>query len=254
MAEETVAVEAAPEVSGGFEFELPGGLKTNAGILKRVVMVEMTGEDEENIAHPSVATNGGRIITTLLARTVKLLGDKPPTQDMIRNLLIGDRDFLMVKLRQITIGNDYTVKVSCPKCAEKVEVKINLDDLEVKKLESETYEFPFELHKGYLEGSTIHKKGAMKLPTGVEQEFLAASQNKGAATTALLTRCCVKLGTLKAITPNIIRGLSFNDRNTMGRLLTEKMPGLVLEASHSCPACQNQWTEPLQVADFFVMK
>jgi hypothetical protein len=256
MATDELQVEAAQEEQElGFEFQLPGGLLGASGLSKEVTMREMTGQDEENIAHPSISQNGGKIITALLKGTVLTIGGKPVDEETVRNLLIGDRDFLMVKLRQITIGDDYTTKVTCPRCQEKFDVKLNLDDLEIKELTKPTYEFPFKLPRGYRDGEgKVHKDGLMKLPTGVEQEFLASAQNKGTATTALLTRCCTKLGSLKAIPQSVIRNLSFQDRNAMSKVIMENMPGPVLEGAHTCVRCTNSWTEPLQVADFFVLR
>ena len=162
----------------------------------------------------------------------------------------------MLKLRQVTLGDFYEKAIACPACQHKYEVRINLNDIEVKKGGDER-KFPFTLPKGYKDDQgVLHTEGIMRLPTGVEQEYLSSDKgrNGGAATTSLLTACCVQLGTIKAVNSNIIRSLSLRDRQVMGKVLTDNMPGPVLEAVNICPNCQHEWKDALVVSDFFVQR
>ena len=106
-----VAAPAVPAVQGR-EFSMPGGYRDRAGMVhKTVVIQEMTGVDEENISNPNIAKNGGKIITALLANCVKMIGKYKVTPEMIQSLVTGDRDFLMVQLRIVTIGKDFEQKI-----------------------------------------------------------------------------------------------------------------------------------------------
>lgn len=250
-----VPVEAAPvEEQVGYTFTLPGGLRMNGQVLREVVMDEMTGVDEERIANPGLAGNGGKIMTALLTGVVKSIGGKPVTSEMIRNLFIGDRDFLMLKLRIITSGNEYPTQADCPKCNAKLNLVVNLDDLEIKKLDDgKGSAIPFTLTKGYRDTKgAVHKEGTLKLPTGIEQEFLSSegSKNMAVATTHLITSCCTRLGDLDMITNEVIRKLTTKDREMIAMTLRDNMPGPVMEFDISC-TCGNKWTSPIAVADFF---
>jgi len=253
----TNAKDVAAEM--GYECRLPGGARIGGMVHRDIVITEMTGEDEENISRPEVAGNGGKAITVLLANCVKKLGTIPVTQDLIQNLLIGDRDFLMIKLRILSIGDDYTIDVVCPSCKSKFGIAINMNDLVVKEMpDNAPTKYPFTLKKGYKDSDGhIHTKGSMGLPTGVEQEYLStesAARNPGVAATQLLTRCCVELGTLRVINTDVVRKLSSTDRNIMADILTKNMPGPDLSASVDCPSCKNEWIHALQASSFFARK
>lgn len=236
---------------------LPGGFIDASGELHREVEInEITGRDEEAISNPNIANNSGKIITTLLAGTVTKIGSVKVTEDVIRHLVTGDRDYLMIKLRQVSIGDEYIKGVKCPSCGAKYEVRINLNDIEMKEGNKET-EFKFTLPKGYTDDKGVtHKEGFMRLPRGIEQEFLSSDKahNGGMATTSLLTACCAKFGTLKGVTSNIIRGLTMKERQMMANVMTDNMPGPVLESANICPSCSHEWKDPLVVADFFNTK
>ena len=245
-------VEAPKSI--GYDFTMPGGyLDKDGNLLKDVTMVEMTGQDEENISHPIVRKNGGKVITTLLANCVKTIGQHKVTEAMIKKLLIGDRDFLMLKLRQISLGDDIEIPVQC-KCSAQFEVKLDLNDFEIVGSSHPHDPIPFKLGRGYTDQNGVnHDDGEMKLPTGHEQEYLSsdAARNPGVASTALLTRCCLRLGKMKSFSQTVFRELNFKDRQTLGKLLGDGMPGPKLEATFNCPDCGKEWIGPLAVADFF---
>jgi hypothetical protein len=249
-----ITTETIKETIAAAPMLLPGGyIDDNGQCHKEIEINEITGRDEEAIANPNLQGNGGKIITALLSGTVTKIGSVKPTEDIIRRLLIGDRDFLMIKLRQVSLGSNYIKGTKCPACGSKYEVKINLNDIEMKECGNER-KFPFTLSKGYTDDKGVtHKEGFMRLPTGVEQEYLSSdkARNGGTATTSLLTACCVSLGTVKGVTSNIIRSLSLRDRQIMGKVLNDNMPGPILESDNTCPSCHHEWKEALLVSDFF---
>jgi hypothetical protein len=248
-------VDAPKAETVGYTFQLPGGLRVEGQVVRDVVVDEMTGIDEENIANPALSGNGGKIMTTLLAGVVKSIGGKTATQEMVRNLLIGDRDFLMLKLRVITSGKDYQTQVECPKCASKFTIEVDLDEIEIRKLaDDKDVVVPFKLLKGYRDPKgVLHKEGLLKLPTGVEQEYLSSevARNMAVATTHLLTKCCQRLGDLEFITNDVMRVLSTKDREIMAVALRNSMPGPIMETNVACPTCGNKWVSPIAVTDFF---
>lgn len=48
------------------------------------------------------------------------------------DMCTGDYQFLLFKLRTVTYGPDVTLKDTCPYCGDSSELKINIDDLEIK--------------------------------------------------------------------------------------------------------------------------
>ena len=239
---------AEPVAETGNDYVLPGGSHAS--------LTEMTGVDEENIAKPSVAKNLSRVMTILLQNRVSSLDGKKPSEEAIRNLLTGDRDFLMLRLRQISLGNEYERDVTCGSCKKKFEVRVDLNKIEIKRMEKPQDKFTVNLPRGYkdVEG-VLHKEVTLRLPTGVEQEYLSsdeAGDNRGSITTALLTRCCVQFGSLKSVSVNVIRNLTSADRKAMANVLVDNMPGPKLSLSLACSKCENEWEQPISVFDLFI--
>ena len=50
------------------------------------------------------------------------------------NLLIGDKNALLIAARITGLGSDYGVKITCPVCTEQTDCSIDLNDLQIKDL------------------------------------------------------------------------------------------------------------------------
>jgi hypothetical protein len=61
---------------------------------------ELTGADEEAIAK---ITDYGRSLLAILERGTVKIGDKPATKEVLDKLLAGDRDYLLMKIRIVTL-------------------------------------------------------------------------------------------------------------------------------------------------------
>src|SRR5688500_16379214 len=108
---------------GSRRFMLPGGYAdADCELFREVEVAPLTGRDEELIAQQPGAR--GALLTALLARCVLRLGPVGPvSEDLMRRLLVGDRQFLLLKLRQLTFGDDVQATVHCPweTCRQKID-------------------------------------------------------------------------------------------------------------------------------------
>ncbi len=106
------------------ETKLPGGLVLDdRHRLESAELRPLTGRDEEWIAaHPTApsAIAVTRILTSCLVR----IGEAKPTEKLVRRLLVGDRDFLVLQLRRLTLGDEFHVVFSCTACGNKMDVAI----------------------------------------------------------------------------------------------------------------------------------
>ena len=57
------------------------------------------------------------------------------------DMCLADYQFLMLKLREVTFGNDYNMTVICPYCSARTDVDMDLDDLEIKEFTDESLEY-----------------------------------------------------------------------------------------------------------------
>jgi len=121
-----------------YTFELPSGIE--------IELKEMTGVEEELLTNQRLIRNGEAINQVLKNCTVRLgENDNPGVSDML-DLLSGDRLFTLVKLRQISLGDEVELELGCPNtgCRMNNFVTVNLDDSKVTPYTDER-EFSFTL-------------------------------------------------------------------------------------------------------------
>jgi len=121
-----------------YTFTLPSGIEAE--------LREMTGAEETLFTNRRLMKDG-EAINQVLRNCLVRLGDKTEiaAKDVL-DLLSGDRLFLLVRLRQVSFGDEVALSLTCPAkdCGELTEVNIVLDDLEVTHYGPER-EFIFEL-------------------------------------------------------------------------------------------------------------
>ncbi|MDI6792450.1 MAG: hypothetical protein QME81_06230 [bacterium] len=85
--------------------------------------------------NPQFRNNPAKMLTALLARVIVKLGaldrsriDTSVTADMFKS----DRDFLVVKLKEIDSGPDMEIDVECSECGRKFKAMLDMADFFVK--------------------------------------------------------------------------------------------------------------------------
>lgn len=119
-----------------YTYELPKGYVDRNGTLHReVTLREITGADQEAMLSPQLKNNPARMLTALLARVIVKMGtldkskiDTSVTADMFKS----DRDFLIMKLKEIDSGPDMEIDVECPECGKKFKAMLDMADFFVK--------------------------------------------------------------------------------------------------------------------------
>ena len=93
---------------------LPGGYWDASGTLHRDYQLEMLSGREEEL----LTTNGAQTasqVTTVLARCLRRLGTiSPVPEDLTSRLLVGDRQYLLLHLRQAAFGDRVRAELVCP--------------------------------------------------------------------------------------------------------------------------------------------
>lgn len=239
---------------GENEFLLPVGYTDSEGNLHQTVtLTPMTGETEEAISDPKVRDNGGKIITTLLDSVVEKVGNLPRVnKDIIRDLTVVDRDFLLLKNRMVSLGDEVNYMDACPHCKAKNEITMDISHIEAKYLSKEqAKEFTFDLPNGYRDGNgVIHKEITITLPTGRVQERVAqmVRSNPAQATTSMLQLITVKLGTMDFLNPDVFKKMTKRDRDFISKKMAEIEVGVKFDHEVMCSECGSEFDTsiPLQ--------
>lgn len=126
--ERTMSRETDPDLITSYEIvKLPSkGLFYSNG-LSEVAVEYMTSKDEDMLTTPSLIESGA-ILDILLKRKIKTAGVNP------EDLLVGDRNAIILFLRSSSYGSDYTVQVTDPRNGNPFKTVVDLTKLKYKEI------------------------------------------------------------------------------------------------------------------------
>jgi hypothetical protein len=218
---------------------LPGGVAAEDGEwLREAELRALSGQEEDwlirNSRAPSVLA-----VTFLLRGCLVSLGRREATPELIDRLLVGDREFLILQLRRITLGEEFTAVVSCPACSVKMDTSFRAEDVPVEHGADVAGPFSFELQSDGRQ-RRIH----FRLPTGTDQEAVLDLPSSGAGD-ALLKLCLLDDG-----------GMPLNDdeRSVLSDAIERCAPKVELELDLTCPSCRQPFVLPFDTTAFFLQE
>ena len=241
-------------------FEMLAGYLDDDKVLHKTFTVkEMTGRDEEAIGKPEVKSNGSKLASVLLQRCVTSIGQLTPRsvgsmkwQEIIRGLYGADQDFILMKIREVSLGKEIKVSHVCPntRCGAKLETVIDVDEFEAEPFKGERL-IEFDLPVGYRDRKGKHTKGVMRLPTGLDREVLtpAAKNNLAKAKTTMLTRL-ISFNDDTIVTENVLMDMTTKDREYLQDLLTDNSFGIKLSFDVTCDVCGTVFPGNLSTSNF----
>ena len=241
-------------------FLLPGGYRDLSGALHREVeLVPLSGREEERLAEAKPSTNAAAL-TVLLSRCVCRLGTiSPISDDIVRRLLIADRHYLFLKLREATFGEHVQATVQCPweACQKKVDIDFSLHDIPVRESTEKGPLYTRELSPEAAFSNELgeqYREVVFRLPNGEDQEAISpmVEENETEALALLLARCIRRLGPLHDPGPEVIHQLSPLARAEIERHMEVVAPHVDLTLVAHCPECDREFTVPFDLQGFFL--
>src|SRR5262245_40229779 len=179
---------------------LPGGILDNQNRCFQTVLVrQLTGRDEELLADRRYH-NAARQVTDFLAQVmVEVPGlNKPVSKELAGEMLIGDRDYLLLRLRQIAVGDKVEQVMRCPAlaCGQKADVEFGISELPVRRTTAVQQEYELELSEPARKDDPKSRIVVLRMPTGHDQEAILDGKdpNPAAANTRLFARIVKRLG------------------------------------------------------------
>ncbi|MCP3902791.1 MAG: hypothetical protein GY715_04065 [Planctomycetes bacterium] len=202
---------------------LPGGI-LREGVLQRDVRFRpVTGALDLELAELSAVDRPlPTQVTAILQVALESLAGEPPSAERVRELCVGDRQWLMRRLG-VHLGLAASwLTARCPDCDEPFDVFVDPDALPAR---SPSAGFPFA------EIETSLGARRFRVPNGGDQEALedlgAASEDE--AYVALARRCAVE--------PLDGHGLSAEDLEAIDEALEAASPEVAQEIGATCPSC-----------------
>lgn len=246
-----------------FEVSLPIGWADPTGRMRRTAVLRKMRGHEEALFYDTTLPPG-RLVTELLRGCLVRLGEHTEvTSEQLSQLYSADRNYLLVELRRITLGEQVQSSYTCPGCGGETSVTEDLGSLPVRRLEDgmQPEELVIRLEDGYrARDGTVHGELRLRLPRGTDEEFVARSAEKDPllARDALLLRCITSFGTLpraalEAYGLKILRDLTLGDRRRLYRAIEAESPGVDFRRAVTCAHCHARFEAVLEASRFFVL-
>jgi hypothetical protein len=246
-----------------FKVELPIGMTDSGGQIHRTAHLrKMTGVEEALLYEPSLTA--AQLVTELLASClVDLGGLEMVDTNVVSALYSADRNYLLLELRRITLGDYLRAVYVCPRCHSEVMLEEDLGTLAVRRLGEDEAVKTIEvvLLDGWRDQhDELHTEVVLDLPRGVDEEFVAKTARRDplAARDALLLRCIRRFGSvprvqLEAFGLKILRELTLGDRRKLFTAIDEHSPGVHFRRRVRCGHCEAPFDTVLDAAGFFAL-
>jgi len=186
---------------------LLGGYVDEAGALAHeVVLRGLAGRDQEWLFALPASMPRARATSELLARSLKRVGRRRLTPERLATLTLGDRDYLLLKLYELSFGSNLALVASCPAapCGAKLDVDVALDSLALEG-SSRRERYPFALDAG---GTP---RLWFRLPT-VADELVATNSEE------LLQSCLLDGASVRELPQEVASGLELAIEQASPRL------------------------------------
>lgn len=220
-------------------FELPCGfLAPDGELITEVSVKEITGVEEEILNAKNLS--GGKKMTQVLGNCIVQLGqmvDKPILLRVARELTIGDRSFLMLAIRRVTLGDQFPFEDQCKACNVKSLFEVDLGQLETKKMPDPKKRVFDEKLPGSGATARFH------VMTGKDEESMSKVDARDALSAAILVRLDSING--QPVTMEIVKALSMRDRNHLRDRFDDVEGGVETGLTLCCPACGEEFETEL---------
>ncbi|MFH1217131.1 MAG: hypothetical protein V1706_11585 [Pseudomonadota bacterium] len=231
---------------------LPGGYVDQRGqAMRDLLLLPLNGFCERLIAG-SLHLSAPALTTALLANCIARIGDIEDVPEwLVRDLLVGDRQFLLLKLREITFGRDIRAVISCAwqDCGKKMDIDFTIDSIPVKTVPQLSLHHTMTLSE---ESGGIQV--TFRLPNGSNQEalFSLAEEDEMQAADLLLARCIKSIGPLAPPLPADITNLSSKAKEEIEKAMETLGPKLDLTMEAFCPECRRMFAASFDLEHFIL--
>lgn len=217
-------------------FDLPMGFQDQSGTVHGDVEIrEMTGVEQDLFAAMGEGSDVMKTMNEILVNCIQRIGsinDKEELEEVVPRLVVGDRTFIFIRLRQVTLGDVFKFKASCSRrnCEEENTLEIDLNDLEVNGREDYS-------DRTYTVEISGDREVVLQIPTGLELEraqknFRNVDTSKKRLSVMMYNRI-KKIGDEENVSFEDVRKMRYVDRLRVQNAINNE-PGIETEIEYSC--------------------
>jgi len=236
--------------------ELPCGFVHEDEVFTKAQIIPMTGRIRKLIARPQNRQNPASVIDTLLTQCVTSIGTITRVNKNVTDcLFLGDRDFLVMEIRKLSLGADVNTQLQCDNCGAKLGMTLNLErDVPVTKMKDKEIEVVEGDAVFSLVDEILKLDLKFRLPRGIDQHHIAPLYRKNPieANYALYRACLLEWNGEDAkdlpmdfFDNQPLPVIDFIDENFM-----EMMPGPDMRVPVDCYECNHEMMMSMASSDF----
>jgi hypothetical protein len=229
--------------------ELPRGLHRGDKWETTVEVKELTGEDEEALAR---FTKDMDFLDAVLAYGVARIGsldlsELPVSerQGVLAQLLVGEREIIIVHIARVTFGDEKTYTFTCPdpQCETEWETTIVLsEDVKLPEMEE-----PYKIQRTF-----TTSKGAVLTGADQMENLRLAGASAAEINTNAISQLLIKVDGQTPLDPTAVaRRLAMGDRARFLAAVSDAQPSIDLDFNIACPACKLERVVTLSLGDIF---
>jgi len=209
---------------------------------------------EEDILMSRALIKQGTVITHLLK---SCMIDKNVDPD---DMLMGDRNAVMIAIRITGYGPEYHVEANCPDCSERNKIPFNLASMPIKRLDINPVEpganlFSFKLP---VTGKLVN----FSFMTGADDKEISTTQERMKkqgfqADTAVTSRLQFAIQSIdgkddRSLISHFVRNMPARDSLALRQFIDKNEPGVDMKGWMECPVCGEHSQVPIALgASFF---
>ena len=160
--------------------------------------------------------------------------------EQLAQLSIGQRDAMLLELRELTFGPLLTSLASCPGCGERLELEPLTSDLNATAVPAPSGDLSLVLDRHEIR---------FRLPTSLDLLAISEEPESDSARASLLARCIYTARfdgcevEPRSLPPTVVEAI--------GARMAEADPQADCRLELKCPACHNQWQSQFDIVSFF---
>ena len=191
----------------------------------------MTAKEEDILANPTFIKNGSVFN--------KLLNSILLTKVNSGEMLVGDRDWILLNTRIDAYGSEYEIEIECPGCGEKSQVTYDLGTTQRKNLEIDPDETGMNQFSVSTPGGYDFVLGFWTVAMQDRLDaYLKNTKQKSPITSKLFIQTVSLNGeTDRQEIRDAIESLPAKDSLFLRRWISENAPGVILEVDFTCEQC-----------------
>ena len=214
--------------------ELPGGIRIDGALKRSFHFKPVSGNLEIAVCESasSVDTAPARI-TAILSEALAELGNQAVSVSRVRELSVGDRQYLMGRLAVHFDDQPVWLTAECGQCHELFDVPMKFAELPVKPAGGDFPETTV---------MTAHGRLQVRVPTGADQEAIASIADEGKALQLLLQRLVSPVEPTRDFDA---ARLNENDVAIIEARVEEMAPETATHLLTRCPNCETENQLPI---------